>query len=278
MFLAPFFIIGQSEGIYVDEFSTYTYNLGLINAAYIPSTKESQIHFHSKNRNEPLSDVYRIGLSAQKVFTKGKTRTTAIRVIASSEKEGPYISTSRAYLNYTLGLQLNKDLFLLAGTSLGFVNPSYNTPKKAQSALVLDGDIGLIFRYKTSLEGGLSMSHLFNSIAADVPGVMLNRYYKTYLNYSLTLNPTIEWESTLLWFYFTDIPGHYYLSSKIIFDKSIDAGLGINLKRGIFAHASIKALKTKKHPLRIAFLYNSPLFDNSTILGASLEINLMLSF
>lgn len=275
LFMFPTY--GQISGLYPDQFSSFFYNPSLINPAYIPEDGSSETVVQSKLRNGVYKDISTLAATIQKTFISEGQQWHSARLLLMNEKQGPYISTPRVYGNYGTRVEISEKMKLLAGVSLGMVNPNFHTPSKTVSTILPDGSIGLILRYqKTSL--GVSSNQIFNSSSATSRSIELKRYYNTYLQTKLSINYETELKMYFLWRYFSDIPSQVTLASSLLYREIIEAGIGYNYKQGGVFYASFILDHASKHPIKLGVLYNSSMFKRFPLMGQSLELNLIYSY
>ncbi len=265
---------GQISGLYPDQFSSYFFNPATVNPAYIAQDGSSEAVVQSKLRNGIYSDIYSIGASVQKTFHTSKQQWHSGRLLFSNEKEGLYISTPRFYGNYSIRIPISSDLDILAGLSLGLVNPNITIPTRALSRTLTDGAAGLLVRYgKSSL--GVSSNHIFNSGYASLN---LRRYYTTHFETSSIVNASIVLKAYCIWRYFSDIPSQLNAAVSALLNEKLEAGTGYRYRRGAFLFFSLTIDPASQHPLSLGALYQSSLLDQLPGLGESLELSLIYKY
>ena len=265
---------GQISGLYPDQFSSYFFNPATINPAFIPRDGSSESVIQSKLRNGVYSDLYSIGASVQKTFNTGKQQWHSGRLLFSNEKEGPYISIPRFYGNYSIRIPVNDDLDILAGISLGLVNPNINIPTRVISSTLGDGALGLLVRYGNS-SLGVSSNHIFNS---SYDNLHLRRYYTAHFETYSVANSYYTLKAYCIWRYFPDIPSQLNTAVSALINEKLEAGAGYRYKRGIFLFFSLTIDPASKHPLLLGALYQSSILDQLPGLGESLELSLIYKY
>lgn len=272
IFISP--AAGHISGLYPDHFSSYFYNPATINPAYIAKDGNSEAILQSKLRSGIYSDIYSFGASVQKTFENRKDQWHSGRLLLSNEKEGIYISTPRFYGNYSIRIPLAGKTDILAGISLGLVNPSIKVPTRALSSLLPDGAIGLMIRHGNS-SAGISSSHLFNTSADNLK---LSRYYSAHLSTFATLSSELTLKAYFIWKYFGMMPSQADGALSILLSEKLEAGTGYRYRRGVFIFCSFTIDPASVHPLTFGALYNSPFMDKARALGDSFELNLVYKY
>lgn len=265
--------IGQINSLYPDVYSSFFFNWAEVNPAYIPTDGSSESLVQSKVRSGLYNDISTISGSFQKTFKSNGGQWHSGRILASNEKEGPYISTPRVYGNYGIRIQLKENIDLMAGLSFGLVNPNFNTPTKSVSAILPDGALGILLRYKKTILG-FSGNQAFNNTSKETESLNLNRYYSAHLESAYAISPFVDLKAYALLNYYTDIPAQLNVAASAFIDEKVEAGLGIKTQRGLFVFSSVVLEQRSKHPITINALYNSTFLDKTPALGSSLELNL----
>jgi hypothetical protein len=264
---------GQNVGSYPDQFSSYFKNISLVNPAYIPKDGISESIIQSKLRRGLYKDITTISATLQKTFNSTGRNWHSGRLIFLNEKEGPYISIPRAYGNYGLRIRIKEEAAILAGISIGAVNPNFSTPTKSVNAILMDGSFGIIYQYKTT-SLGISSNQFFDNYSSAASSIVLKRFYSAHFDTRFSLSQSVEISTYLLCNYYTDIPTQANASFAVIFQETISGGLGYKNRQGTFIYFSVTANKDSEHPIKISTLYNSLLFSNQNAMSESVELGL----
>jgi hypothetical protein len=264
---------GQNVGSYPDQFSSYFTNLAVVNPAFISSTGLSEAIFQSKLRRGLYKDITTISATLQKTFNSTGRNWHSGRLIFLNEKEGPYISIPRAYGNYGLRIQVKEEAAILAGISIGAVNPNFSTPTKSVNAILMDGSFGIMCQYKTS-SFGISSNQIFDNYSSAASSIVLKRFYSAHFDTRFGISQSVELSTHLLCNYYTDIPTQANASFSFIFQETVTGGLGYKNRQGTFIYFSVTANKDSEHPIKILTLYNSLLFSSQNAMSESIELAL----
>jgi hypothetical protein len=269
----------QIAPLFPDIPATYSFNMPLVTPAYIPVEGKyilgSIYKFKLKESNLAIFDV-----NAAIVFNGKSQNKQLIRLNFSNEKEGPYISTSRASANYAYKLALSHDLHMTAGIAVGFVNRIYMTPSSSNqgSFFLPDGNIGLTINYK-ELELGSSVMQVTNSKETPLQSTQqAKRFYHMYGMYKHDVSPEWSLKEYMLLRVLPEVTTQLIGGFSIIYQDLYEAGFVYYQRRGI-TFQLVYGLPGEKYPLSLSMAYNSslltlsPLWVDSFELGLKVRIN-----
>ncbi|WP_028981105.1 type IX secretion system membrane protein PorP/SprF [Sporocytophaga myxococcoides] len=264
----------QIAPLYPDIPATYSFNMPLVTPAYIPLEGKyilgSIYKFKLKESNLAIFDM-----NAAIVFDGKGQNKQLVRLNFSNEKEGPYISTSRASANYAYKLALTHDLNMSAGLSLGFVNRIYMTPSSSNqgSFFLPDGNIGLTINYK-ELEIGSALMQFPNSKETPLQSTQqAKRFYHMYGMYKHDISPYWSLKEYMLVRVLPEITTQLIGGFNIIYQDMYEAGFVYYQRRGI-TFQLVYGLPGEKYPLALSMAYNSSLLTQSPLWVDSFELGL----
>lgn len=264
---------GQSGVVYPDVFSSYFNDISLINPAYIPQEGRLELKAIYKFRRGLLSDISTFAASGSKYWNTDKNTSQAGRLIFQNEREGPYISSPKTYLNYALRLTLSSNTSLMTGLSLGFSGLSFTAPSGAGSVMLLDGGLGVILRHK-KIDIGVSTLQMFNSegVAISAP-IRLQRYYNIHLTAEKSVTPALDLKGYFFLRNFNQIPDHLNAGGSILLQRFIELGGLYKYRRGISFFGAL-TISQDTNPLILSLSYNSSLLSSSPLWSDSFELGL----
>ena len=97
-----------------------------INPSSSIDTARYHINMVANNTPGNRGNVGLYQLHAGFALNTADKRSQTIRVFISNEKEGPYISKPRAYINYALRMRISQKSYLSSGISYGFSSATIN--------------------------------------------------------------------------------------------------------------------------------------------------------
>ncbi len=261
--------------LYPDYFLVYTNTPYLNDPSYIPETGKFNLNFSYKARRVS-SDISTIVFSAEKIFRNDKGSNHLIRAIAFNEKEGPYISYPRGYLNYARSILLGKNISLYSGLSLGIAGVNFTLPSGGGSARFADGSIGVGIRIK-SLRIGISSLQIFNSHGQAISqSLQLMRHFALSAEGAIKLNESYLLKYNTLIKFLPTIPDHYHAGLGISYQKIVETGLHYNHFRGITGFIAIQFFPNI-NPLYLNFGYTSAIFNKAGNYQEAYEISIRYS-
>lgn len=263
----------QSGRIYPDVFSAFFTNMALVNPSYVPQEGNVDLMSYYKFRQGLLSDVSTFMASGHKVWRRENKPEHLARLIFFNEKEGPYISSPRAYGNYALKQRLSSDADIGGGVSLGLAGINYSTPSGAGSFTVLDGNIGLGLNYR-KISIGMAAIQAFNAegIAVSSP-VRFQRFYNLHFSAEKTVSPDLDLNSYFLWRSLPGLPDQYIGALTLFYRRFLEVGALYFRPRGV-SYLSTFILNPEKNPLHFSIAYNTAFLGSNPLWGNSFEIGL----
>ncbi|MBO9701396.1 MAG: type IX secretion system membrane protein PorP/SprF [Sporocytophaga sp.] len=271
--LISFTAYSQSGRIYQDVFSSFFTNMALVNPSYVPQDGNVELMSYYKFRQGLLSDVSTFMASGHKVWRKENAPDHLARLIFFNEKEGPFISSSRAYGNYAVKEHLSSEVDISGGASLGLAGINFSTPSAAGSLTVLDGNIGLGFNYR-KISAGMAAIQAFNAQGTVTSGkVRFERFYNMHFSAEKTVSENLDLKSYFLWRSLPSLPDQYIGALTFFYGGFLEAGALYFRPRGVSYLGTI-ILNQENNPLSILMTYNTSFLGSNPLWGNSFEIGL----
>lgn len=178
---------GQENVYYPNFFSSYKLHPVYVSPAYIPLEGRAEFSSGYKSLVGAFNQVSNYYFSAAKVW-QGKTGNANVaRLIFANEKDGPYISSPRAYANYAYRAKLADKTYLQAGLSIGFMSMDFSAPSSTLPQIfVPDANMALEFQWRGLQLGVASFQVLNSSSSTTVSRIVFQRYYQGMGQYSHT--------------------------------------------------------------------------------------------
>ena len=265
----------QSFTTYPDILSVTLFNEALINPGHVSEEGRSDLFFGHKFQTGALKDVTSSFFSADRTFRKDNGGAQAIRLMFFNEKQGPYISKPRGYLNYAYQIPLQENLHLYAGALLGLAGAYYTVPGSSgnQATTLPDGGIGAGIK-SDRFSVGLAALQMFNSAAQPYSAtIVLGRYYHVHARYELPLGLDWKVKSQVLWRHLPDTDDQVYVLGSLAYIDRMQLGGVWRVQKGI---SFFLALEPHYHEdrLLITFTYNSAITGDTPAWQNSMELNL----
>jgi hypothetical protein len=273
--MAPSFVwCQQTNAIYPDLYTLYDANMYLANPAYIPEHARADIAAFYKFQTGIFKEVSTLNFSAAKLYERTNKSIHSLRLTLFNERQGPYISSPRAYFNYGYELSLGKETRLAGGLAIGLAGMGYNGASTTGDATEFLPDLGtgIMFKYKT-LQLGIAGLQLPNAHAKTVYGMQLKRYYHFHVAQDLELSEHLKWRYYALYRALYGIPNQIWLGTSIMFKNTIGLGLVMRSNAGISVYTEI-ALDIDNDRFKCIFNYNSSFFKLSPSFQNSMELGL----
>jgi hypothetical protein len=266
----------QVTPLYPDIPATYSFNMPLVSPAYIPEGGKfflgSIYKFKARESNLAIFDI-----NAAVVWDGLSRNKQLIRFSFSNEKEGPYISTPRAAVNYAYRLALANEIFLSAGISLGFVNRIYSAPTSTSQGNIFlpDGNIGLKITYKEFQIGGSVMQFLNFEASPFQSKQQLKSFYHLYGTYKHNLNAFWSLKEYVLLKVLPEVTTQFIGGVNIVYQDLYEVGISYYQRRGM-TFQFIWGFGNDNYPLAISMAYNSSLFSKSPLWVDAFELGLKM--
>lgn len=263
----------QTNVLYPDLYTQYVANMYLVNSAYIPSETRTDLSAYYKFQTGIFKEVSTLAFSAAKLYERDNNSTHSLRLSAFNEKQGPYISSPRAYANYGYELSLSEETKLAGGIAVGIAGMSYTgiTSTGDATEYLPDASAGVILKYKT-FQFGTAGLQLPNSKTKTISQMELKRYYHFHVIHELDLAYNWKWKYYALYRILPLIPDQLWAGSSLTFSDAVGFGATVRSNAGISIFAEF-ALDSERDRLKFIFNYNSsffklaPAFQNSMELG-----------
>jgi type IX secretion system PorP/SprF family membrane protein len=272
--LFSYLLRAQSFTTYPDILSFTLYNEALLNPGYISEEGRSDLFFGQKFQTGALKDVSSSFFSADRTFRKESGGAQALRLMFFNEKQGPYISKPRGYLNYAYQIPLKENLQLFAGAIMGIAGAYYSVPGSSgnQATTLPDGGIGLGIKSDRFSVGAAALQ-MFNSAAQPYTATLvLGRYYHMHARYELPLGLDWKVKSQVLWRHLPATEDQVYVLASLAYVDRVQWGGIWRVEKGI---SFFFALEPRYHEdrLLLTFTYNSALTGNTPAWQNSMEFN-----
>lgn len=265
---------GQSTLLYPELFGGFFNHQALSNPAFQQDTGRIAFSASIKARPGAFKGIATYYAALERNFMNQKNSGHTLRIIFYDEKEGPYISKQRGYLNYAYRLAIANQTFIAAGMDLGFTQVAFSAPSTsaAGTATMPDGGIGLYLKRKR-IKIGISSMQLFNneSSPANV-AVKLHRYYNFYGEIENVLGYSWKMKTTLLYRLLPEYRDNLDLAMLFSYKDAFVLGASGRYRYGMSFFVSFH-VHAGKDILYLNFAYNTPFFSNITNLNNSFEIS-----
>ncbi|MBC7388221.1 MAG: type IX secretion system membrane protein PorP/SprF [Opitutaceae bacterium] len=257
-----------------DLYSRYDVNMYMVNAAYLPDNAKTDLTAYYKFQTGEFTEVATLTCSAAKLYTQKNNSVHSIRLTASNEKQGPYISSPRGYANYALEVPLGETVKLAVGVAGGFISMHYTGVSAAGNInfFLPDASAGSVLKWNR-LQFGFAGLQLLNSKARPYAGQLeAKRYYHVHISDESDLDINWKWKYYGLYRILPLIPDEFLVGSSIFYRERIGIGSIYRSNSGISLYTEF-SLDSETDRINITFNYNSsffklvPAFQNSIELG-----------
>jgi hypothetical protein len=260
--------------LYPDLYTLYDANMYLVNTAYIPNDTRTDLSAFYKFQIGAFKEVSTLAFSAAKLYRRENESVHSLRLTVFNEKQGPYISSPRAYVNYGYELRLGEETRLAGGLAMGFAGMNYTGVSTTGDVNMLlpDASSGLIFKYKTLHLGAASQQLLNSKTKPFYSQIELRRHYHVHLSHELDLGLHWKWKYYALYRLLPATANELMVGTFLLYSQAIGLGVVMRSNSGISIYGEM-ALDSKNDRLKIVFNYNSnffqlvPAFQNSIELG-----------
>ncbi len=267
----------QSTYSYPDFFyATYPFMINYDNPAYIVEDTRYNLYSQYKQRLGQFRKIVSYSVQAEKVWRREQKNTNSLRVIFNNENEGPYITRPRFYAGYANEISVNENVKIGLGFTLGATAINFSAPNQGASgnSYLPDGKLGFVLKGK-KLESGVSSLQVFNAKSRVVgANIALKRYYNFFLKYKTDLSLNWVIEGLVL----ADLRGSKIIPLAAVmahYDQRFSIGFSNRFGYAFSVFGKIKMFQDQI-PLDLIFMYNSPIFSNTTKELNSVEIALSL--
>lgn len=268
-----FAIYGQSNAAYPDLMSVYWYNMASVSPGYVPDTGTFEAALSYKFRQGQLNKVSTLSFAAAKIL-RTEHNTHVLRVTMFNERQGPYITSPKAYMNYAYELRLRPEMRLYAGVSLGVSSIYFSAPTFSNSFYLPDGAFGLGLKYRQASVGVSTLQMLNATTSSMVHEYRLGRYYNLHGTVKKELNHHTQWNLLALWRILPTTRNDASLATYLTFHDKISFGAVLGYKAGMSFFSTVN-VNTEQNKLVLSFGYNAaPVFSALPSWQNSMEINL----
>lgn len=245
---------------YADKLDVYIKSYPVYHPASIGTKSRLELNSAYKSLTGLFAQVRTFYTSANFQLNGNSGRNKHVTGITFfSDREGSFFSRSRAYLNYAFHLELQQDLFLAAGTSLGLISYGYKSstgsPGGADNALT--GNAGL-WLYNKRFHAGFSIHEIGNARLQPIDEqTTLHRYYVVSGDYKVDLNPYLSLMPTAmlsLYRNYTTLNAGMMASIQ----QRVSAGLLYKHPQGFLFMAGVENLPILSGEVDILFSYKVP--------------------
>ncbi len=275
LFLFPSLLLrAQSFTTYPDILSLTLFNEALLNPGYISEEGRSDLFFGHKFQTGALKDVSSSFFSADRTFRKESGMAQTLRLLFFNEKQGPYISKPRGYLNYAYQIPLRENLQVYAGAILGLAGAYYSVPGSSgnQATTLPDGGIGAGIKSDRFTIGAAALQ-MFNSSAQPYTATLvLGRYYHVHARYELPLGLDWKVKGQVLWRHLPATQDQGYVLACLSYVDRAQVGSIWRVGKGL---TFFLALEPHYHEdrLLLSFAYNTAITGDTPAWQNSMEVN-----
>ncbi len=232
--------------------------------SWMPDTGSVLLKAVNKSRTGPLNKIGLTFVSAALILENNNQSQHIIRFIGISEKEGPYISRPRAYLNYAYQLPLSRSVKLSAGFSLGVVQNNFqnaNTNSNYQQ-IMPDAQLSLGLLCRSWKFYASSLQLLNNTNGVEQNGTTkLQRYYAFTILKSTEVSPFFSLETDLFFRLKKEQNNDALLKTGFLYSEKVGTGVIWSYNQGTSFYVEVKEL-FEAFPISINYLYRSNLLSN----------------
>lgn len=277
-FLSTFFLVkGQHYSLYPQLNSTFQQQKVWVNPAYVSEvgnySLNFQTHFRTVNRGQAGLYFFDGG-----TWIRKDSVAHGFRLLVANEKEGPYISRPRAYVNYALLRPLTRHWSLYSGVSFGFFSTfiSAATTTLNNNFMLPDGNIGFGIKNKR-LDGGFSIMQAFDNEIAEVRHLKLRRYYHYHFSYQQPVNNNFVVELSGFYRHFLDLDNQLTTSLEVEYKNQLSMGTLYHTLNGVsFLFNYSDEIYQTRYSLFLT--YNLGITAASRKLSQSMEMGVGLNF
>lgn len=260
--------------LYPDIYSSFAINKAVLSPSYIPEEGNYGLSgvykFKTGQANWALYDV-----NASLVSDLANNNKQLFRISFFNEKEGPYISSPRAYINYAYRISISKESSISAGVAFGFLSKQFSAPSStgAGNVMLPDGNTGLTFQYQ-SFQTSVAMYQLFGSEGKAIKATLrLNSYYQFYAEQIVILNEHWDLRPHMLLRILPEVTNQWIGGASLVYKKQLEVTTIYTQRRGVAFQAMLK-IDNDYLPVTISVLYNSALFSQTPVWLNSTELGL----
>jgi hypothetical protein len=176
---------------------------------------------------------------------------------AINNKEGEFISKSRALVRYSIYLQLSYRSSLSAGIAAGFVNYSFNTSQSGAGGADWGPDANAgIWYLRRKLSVGISMQQLLNQkIQPSNQVFLLRNFYTVTARYAIPIHPTLRFYAHLYGRFQQGQPFYVACTPVLEIQQWLEVGAGYSHHRGFSYVAGLKKLPLGNSRFSFYFSY-----------------------
>ncbi len=272
-FFCPYLAMGQTTNIlYPDLYTVYDANMYMVNPAYVPKETKTDLTAFYKFQTGAFKDVATMAFSAAKLYERENEAIHSIRLSVTNEKQGPYISSPRAYANYAYELPLGLETRLALGLSFGFAGMNYSGMSTGNvNTFLPDGAGGLVFTFR-EFRLGVSGQQLLDTKSKPFSSqIELKRYYHVHFSHQLDITEGCQWKYYGLYRYLPNIPNELLVGTQLLFQKTFGIGAVARSNAGMSIYAEI-ALDSERDRLKLVLNYNSSFFKLIPTFQDSMEL------
>lgn len=267
---------GQTALLYPDWFSGYVFNRFLTNPAFVSDDSKVNLSVQYKFRRGSFRDINSFLAMGNLIVRKNNSYLHSFRIFVQNEREGPYISRPRAYINYSLRIGLGANSYLSAGFNGGFASVNFSAPSGSGNLLKPDAALGLGFTLN-KLTLGASVWQLTNSEGVAISGSLTFRRY-TQFNGEYIINLSPDWSVVPSFIYqiHSSYSNNFYVSSIFQYKSRFNIGPVYRHSQGL-AMAGSLSLHKDASKININCAYNSGFLSNVPSWNDSFELGIRYS-
>ena len=251
-------VLGQSGDNAPVVYDQFFKNYFLVNPSINNSDNKFDVALGNRTLTGLFEGVNRFYVDANYLFSsKAENRFHSVGLLAMNNKDGEYISRSRAYARYSYYTSISEYASLSAGIALGFINYSFKASPASGggNSFSPDANIGLWY-LRDNFKVGISYQQITRPILKPVTQLFqLDPYFNFNIIYKLALQENIELESHLYYRYLPNFPFYFEFSPLLSFYNKLETGLNYRQNRGFAILLGLKSLAIGNNHFRFLASY-----------------------
>ncbi len=246
-------------------FNQFTRTYFLINPASIGNDSDLEVSIGRQFNTDEWSNIYthyaniNLELTPKRKADHYSHHTLGLTFIG--DKEGDYLSRTRAYALYNAHIMLSEKISLAAGASLGVASYAVKGTAVSPSGAATspDGSVGLWLYDANGSHAGLSVNQLAESkLTPIVETTRLVRHYNISLRKALSLNAHLSLYPALLVRYVPQYSTTYEAATTLVMNELFSVGAAGRYKNNISVMAGLERIPAFRGYAKTAFSYTFP--------------------
>ncbi|MBC7389613.1 MAG: PorP/SprF family type IX secretion system membrane protein [Opitutaceae bacterium] len=251
-------VICQSSDNAPVVYDQFFKNYFLVNPAINNADNKLDISLGNRTLTGLFEGVNRFYADGNIVFSpKSENRYHSIGLLAMNNKDGEYISRSRAYARYAYYTSISENASLSAGIAFGFINYSFKASPASGggNSFSPDANIGLWY-LRDNFKVGISYQQITRPVLKPVSQqFQLDPYLNFNIIYKLKIQQHIELESHLYYRYLQDFPFYFEFSPILSFYNKLETGVNYRQNRGFAILLGLKSIAIGNNHFRFLASY-----------------------